>query len=258
MTERRFRCTACGQCCYGSLPLTLDEMREHCGRFPLAIVWRVVPKGARSYALTERLGVGIRFSKGRRAALSMTLASYLPPGIACPELTPDGRCGIHERKPLRCRTMPFHPAREESDQAELLRPRAGWACDTGDAAAVVYRAGRIAERADFDLERSAMLAQAETMRVHSAYVFKYMPWVMDTLAALTTNPEGSLVVSLSSFLTACRQPDAPAIAARQLPVLLRLASSTAGIDQLAEYHRSYSGWAKELSHIARASVPSDK
>lgn len=54
-------------------------------------------------------------------------------------LTPDDLCGIHAGKPSRCRTMPFFPYTDENDQAANLIPRPGWACDTSNAAPVVYR-----------------------------------------------------------------------------------------------------------------------
>lgn len=248
--ERRFRCTACGKCCFGQIPLTLAEMADHSARFPLAMVWRVVPKGARAFALTERLGARIRIQRTRAAAVSIVLAAYMPPTVACPELMPDGRCAIHERKPLRCRTMPFYPFREASDQTELLRPRKGWLCDTGDTAPVVYRDGKILDSVHFDAERKALLAQADTMRTYADYVVRYMPWIVDKLAAAATNPEGSVVTSLSSFLTACRQFDSKAIAARQLPVMERFAAKTADVESMADYHLNYVGWAKEMAYLA--------
>jgi Fe-S-cluster containining protein len=248
--ERRFRCTACGKCCFGQLPLTLGEMLDHAGRFPLAMVWRIVPKGARAYALTERLGRSIRLQRTRTAAVSITLTAYLPPSLACPELTPQGQCGIHESKPLRCRTMPFYPFRDAADQTELLRPRAGWLCDTGETAPVVYCDGTIVDSRDFDVERKALLAQAESMRTYADYVFRYMPWIADKLAAIGANPEGSVATSLSSFLTACKQFDATTIAVRQLPVLERFAARTAEIDGLDDYHRNYVGWAREMAYLA--------
>ncbi|HZX30817.1 MAG TPA: YkgJ family cysteine cluster protein [Rhodocyclaceae bacterium] len=248
--ERRFRCTACGKCCFGQIPLTLGEMLDHSGRFPLAMVWRAVPKGTRAYALTERLGTPTRIQKTRTVAVSIVPTAYLPPSMACPELTPEGQCGIHDGKPLRCRTMPFYPFRDASDQAELLRPRQGWLCDIGETAPVVYRDGTIVDSHDFDVERKALLAQSDAMRTYFDYVVRYMPWVLDNLPATIGNQEGGVVTSLSSFLTACKPVDTKAIAARQQLVMERFAAKTADIEGLEAYHRNFAGWAKEMAYLA--------
>lgn len=123
--ERRFRCTACGKCCYGWIPLTLGDAVRHAGRFPLAMVWSAVPQTARSFALTSSLGMALKLPKGPRIGVLISATAYIPPGYPCPELAADGRCAIHEDKPLRCRTMPFYPYKDEQDQADALVPRKG-------------------------------------------------------------------------------------------------------------------------------------
>jgi hypothetical protein len=146
--------------------------------------------------------------------------------------------------------MPFYPFRDASDQAELLRPRGGWLCDTGETAPVVYRDGKIVDSHDFDVERKALLAQADSMRTYFDYVVRYMPWVMDNLPGTIGNPEGGVVTSLSSFLTACKPLDTKAIAGRQRLVMERFAEETANVDGLAAYHRNFIGWAKEMAYLA--------
>jgi Fe-S-cluster containining protein len=248
--ERRFRCTACGKCCYGWIPLTLDDAVAHAARFPLAMVWTIVPQTARAFGLTATLGLSVKLAKRRRAAVLIAPTAYLPPEWPCPELTATGQCAIHEHKPARCRAMPFYAARDEQDQADGLAPRKGWACDTSAEAPVVYRDRRIVDRAAFDAERGALLAQAPAMRTYGEYVLKYMPWVTDTLEAMALKPGGNLVMGLSSFLTATREPEAQAIATQQLPLLDDFAARTSGLPQLAEYHRNYAGWAKEMTYLA--------
>lgn len=249
--ERRFHCTACGKCCHGVLPLTLEDALEHAGRFPLAMMWMPVPKGKKAFAPAERLGVTLRLRDRRTAAVHIVPAAYLPAGFACPALGPDGLCGIHDTKPLRCRTMPFYPFREEQEQADLLVPRAGWLCDISAAAPVVYRDRAILDRGDFDRERAALERQAPMMRSYAAYVLKYTPWVLDALTTAAAKPAGaSVFTSLSSFLTATRRADAAELARRQLPVLTDHAARTAGDPALAEHHRNYAGWAREMEHLA--------
>lgn len=246
--ESRFNCTACGKCCFGWLPLTLNEALAHAGRFPLALVWSAVPQGTKTYPLATRLGITLKSGK-RIAALIMPTA-YVPASFPCPELTSDNLCGIHDNKPVRCRTMPFYAYREESDQADTLVPRKDWLCDISLAAPVVYRNRVIVERKNFDLERSELLDQAAILRQYAEYMFKYSPWIVDNLAALASRPDGNVLTSLSSFLTAIKHLDAKSIAAQQLPVLQDFAARTAQIPQLVEYHRNYAGWAKEMGYLA--------
>ncbi|MGB0129432.1 MAG: YkgJ family cysteine cluster protein [Rhodocyclaceae bacterium] len=249
--DRRFLCTECGKCCFGWLPLTLGDALTNAARFPLALVWTAVPQGARTFSLTTRLGISIKLPKRKQIAAAIAPTAYLPPTFPCPELTAAGRCGIHEHKPLRCRTMPFYPWREEDDQAELLVPRKGWECDTSAAAPVVYHDKRIVDRRSFDLERRELLAQAATMQAYADYALKYMPWIVDSLVALAQKGSGSLVTSLSSFLTAIKTIDAAAVAAQQLPVLRHFEARTNALADLAEYHRNYAGWAREMAYLAK-------
>ena len=248
----RFSCTACGKCCHGWLPLTLKDAIAHAGRFPLALVWTPVRSGAKSFDLTGRLGTTVRLPNRKSVAVLIAPTAYLPPSYPCPELGPDRLCGIHADKPSRCRTMPFYPYREEKDQADLLVPRKGWECDTSAAAPEVYRDHAIVDPGDFDRERADLIEQAPVMRVYAAYVLKYMPWVLDSLATLAAKPTGgNLVTNLSSFLTATRRPDAAALAASQSPLLHALAERTRDDPALAEYHRNYSGWAKEMDSLVK-------
>ncbi len=251
--ELRFSCTACGKCCYGCLPLTLHDAVAHAGRFPLALVWTTVPFGARNYSLATKLGFTLPTRK-RTAAIIMPTA-YMPSTFACPELSNDGRCGIHQNKPSRCMTMPFYPYREESDQRDMLTPRKAWLCQTSLAAPVVYRNRTIVDRTNFDIERNALLEQAWVMQQYANYMFKYSPWVLDSLASMASNPAGNLVTSLSSFLTATKHLDATEIAGRQLPVLEQFAARTAENPVFADYHRSYSGWAREMDFLSSRLVP---
>lgn len=250
--EPRFSCTACGKCCHGWLPLTLKDAVAHAGRFPLAMVWTPVRSNAKFYDLATRLGQTVRLPNRKTVAVLVQPTAYLPPSYPCPELRADNLCGIHADKPSRCRTMPFYPYREEKDQADLLIPRKGWQCDVSAAAPVVYSNHAILDRADFDRERGELLDQAPVMRAYVDYILKYMPWTLDELAKLAAKPTGgNLVTSLSSFLTATRRPDAKALAAAQAPLMHALAERTRNDPALADYHRNYSGWAKEMDSLAR-------
>ena len=252
--DKHFRCTACGKCCFGSLPLTLNDAINNASRFPLALMWTPVPQASSAFKLGTQLGALIKLKQRRQMAIVITPTAYLPPSFPCPELTADNLCGIHASKPSRCRTMPFYPYREEKDQADLLVPRAGWACDTSAAAPVVYHDKKIVVRSDFDQERRELLEQAATMSTYADYMLKYSPWIADSLdsAALGSGvgSGGNVVTSLSSFLAAIKSIDAAALAAQQLPVLRQYAALTATAPDLLDYHRNYAGWAMEMEYLA--------
>ncbi len=249
--ERHFRCTACGKCCLGWLPLTLDDAWRHAERFPLAFLWRAVPAKAKAFALAEQIGATVRIPRQGRIAVVIMPIAYLPPDCPCPELAPDGRCAIHDSKPQRCRTMPFFPYLEEKDQADLLTPRATWLCDTSESAPIVYRDRQIIDRADFDRERQSLLEQAPLIRTYVDYAMKYMPWVLDRLGPMSLKPDATLITSLSSFLTAHRQLDVQAIAQRQLAVLGRFAAQAQGHKSWEDYHQQYTAWSKEMDYLAQ-------
>lgn len=250
LMERHFHCTACGKCCFGLLPLTLDDALRHAGRFPLAMVWTTVRPGSRAFALTQRLGTTVRVRVRQRkqdVAVLVTPTAYIPPSLPCPALMADGLCGIHADKPARCRTMPFYPYREEDDQADLLVPRKDWACDVSAEAPAVYRDKAIIDRTDFDRERTALLDQAAALRAYADLMMKAVPDVARNVETLATKAAGGRVVlGFGSFLRVSAAVDAGSVAERQIPVLGDFAALTAGRPELAEHHRHYLAFAQEL------------
>lgn len=248
--ERRFLCTVCGKCCYGKLPLTLGDALLHAGRFPLAMQWTVVRQGAKSYALTARLGTTVRLGKRKPIAVQVAPISYLPATLTCPALAADGRCAIHAEKPLRCRTMPFYPWREKTDQADLLVPRPGWLCDTSAAAPVVYRDKAIVERADFDRERRALVDEAPIIRAYADRLLALAPNVAAGLEKAANKPQGGhLVLAFSGILPRLGEVDAADFAHRQVPVLADFAARTEGMPGVEEFHRYYRDNAAALGQV---------
>jgi Fe-S-cluster containining protein len=248
---RHFACTACGKCCHGQLPLTLKDALAHAGRFPLALLWTPLRKGSKDFPLVAHLGVTVPLAKHPGLAALVVPTSYLPPKIACPALGADMLCTIHDQKPSRCKSMPFYPYREERYQAELLTPRAGWECDTSDTAPIVFSAQKIIDRDDYDRERRDIEEQAPIIQMFANYLFKYNPLLMATLANEAKKPKpGQIVSSLSSFLTATRNPDAGDIARRQVPVLASFVEQTAGQPELHAYHLQYAAWLEEMKFLA--------
>ncbi|SEH25641.1 YkgJ family cysteine cluster protein [Magnetospirillum fulvum] len=250
--ERRFACTACGKCCYGLLPLTLDDALAHAGRFPLGVMLTPVRPGHKSFDLTLRLGSAVRLPNRRQIAVRISPVSYLPPTLACPELAADGLCAIHRDKPVRCRTMPFFAARDERDQSALLIPRSGWACDVSATAPVVYRDGAIVARDDFEIEARAMRDQAPILRAYAGALVATVPGVVEKLTAAAAKPVGGeLLVGFSTLLRRLDSVDRAEIAALQVPVLADFAARTGSDPGLAGFTGQYRAWEQEMTRLAR-------
>ncbi|MGV8900493.1 MAG: YkgJ family cysteine cluster protein [Burkholderiaceae bacterium] len=249
---RHFACTACGKCCFGQLPLSLTDAFKHAERFPLALIWTPLRQGSKDYPLVSHLGVTVKISGRKEIAALIVPTAYIPPSFPCPALRGDNLCGIHEEKPSRCKSMPFYPYREEQYQAELLTPRKGWACDISAAAPVVFQDKKIIMGKKFDQERLELEEQIPTIRKFAEYVFKYTPMMVDTLTRESNKATpGQIITSLSTFLTATRNPNKKIIARQQLTILQEFAEKAAGKKELVEYHRHYTAWATEMEFLSK-------
>jgi len=246
-----FRCTACGLCCYGQLPLTIDDAFRHAGRFPLALVWTPIRQGSKDFDRVASVGAVFTLPNRKQLASLIVPSAYLPPSFPCPELTSEKLCAIHADKPLRCKTMPFYPYRDEAFQAELLKPQPGWLCDTSSEAPMVFDQQRIIDHTDFDQEAQALQTQHRQIVRYAEYMLKYTPNLLNNLAKAAAKAKARQVeTSLSSFLTALRHPDAKNIAEQQLPVLEHYLAQTAQQLNLAEFHQYYQTAAKEMRYLA--------
>ncbi|MBC8269715.1 MAG: YkgJ family cysteine cluster protein [Rhodospirillaceae bacterium] len=248
--EKHFHCTACGKCCSGWLPLTLDDALTHAGRFPLAMILTTVRQSARAYKVTARNGTVLHLSKKKRVAVQISPTSYIPPAFSCPELTDDGGCAIHAHKPVRCRAMPFSAYRDESDQGPLLNPRDGWLCDTSSAAPPVYRDKQVLERQDFDLEARRLKEQASILRPYADALISAAPNVAVALESASKKAQGGTVVlNFTTILPRLKDVDTASFAKQQLPVLRAFAKKTAGDKKLADYHQYYAQNIKGLERF---------
>lgn len=251
MTEQRFRCTACGKCCYGEVPLTLDDALANAERFPLAMVWTPVPQSAQAFRLTTQLGTTVQISKGKTVAVLIAPTAYIPPEMPCPALAPNNLCSIHESKPLRCRTMPFYPYRNEDAQSDLLIPRKGWMCDTSETAPVVYKDRKIVNNEEFNQEREGLLKHASALDTYAKNLLKQQTPLMGFLTRAANNPSGRFVVRFSSFLLMNKAYDIVAFAKKQHPVLVEFANKTAGMPTAADHHKYYKEAADDLAWFAK-------
>ncbi|MBI4979203.1 MAG: YkgJ family cysteine cluster protein [Spirochaetes bacterium] len=249
---RHFRCTQCGRCCYGLLPLTCNDAFAHADLFPLGFVWTALRPGSKDYNHTASLGAIVPVPGGTSLAVQITPTAFIPAIFTCPALREDNRCSLHDtNKPLRCRTMPLYPYREERFQSDVLTPRAGWMCDMSESAPVIFNGTTIVCRDDFDRELGELMAQVPLLRRYADYMLKYTPWLTGSLQQIAGKGGGTVVTSLSSFLTATRNTDAQNIARQQLPVLKAFVERTAGNAPLKEFHAHYVNWEKEMSYVAK-------
>jgi Fe-S-cluster containining protein len=218
------------------------------------MVWTAVPQGARSFSLTSRLGTIVHLARRRQVAVQVGPMAYLPPSFPCPELTDAGLCGIHADKPIRCRTMPFYPYREEDDQDEFLVPRAGWACDVSKDAPAVYRDKRIVVREDFDEERRQLLAQAPVLKAYADRVVAAAPNLVRELEMLSQRPMGGrLALSFTGILPRLPEVDVPEFVRVQLPVLRKYAELTAADTTMGDFHQHYRNAIRALEAAAVSS-----
>ncbi|MET0255648.1 MAG: YkgJ family cysteine cluster protein [Luteibacter sp.] len=132
----RFACTMCGRCCHGlRLPLGMAEavawLRDgnDVQLFCEAIPWPSEPPADNLPAMHKRRRSFEAMSGPLPVRVIVTLmASFDGP---CPNLRPDMRCGIYERRPTTCRIYPaeVNPFIALEPKNKLCPPEA-WA--TGD------------------------------------------------------------------------------------------------------------------------------
>ncbi len=97
-----------------------------------------------------------------------------------------------------------------------------------------------------------MLAQVPLLRCYAEYMLNYSPSLVNNLLqASSKDKAGHVVTSLSSFLTATKNPDAKHIAQLQLPILNDYVTKTAGDPQLTDFHKNYLNWSKEMAYLAQ-------
>jgi Fe-S-cluster containining protein len=190
--EMRFACTSCGACCNRAPEVALSEAAALSDMFVFRLMFRLydLPRTLAGQLASRAPGEGAGPGEGEgeeyyeskrllaafaarrssaRARHGGKIVEYtryvivsalaLDAGAgACTALS-DGRCAIYARRPLACRTVPFHYSRPEASaerdlQAFVATP--GFGCDTGPGAPVVLAAGRI-------VDSGARLARGEAI-----------------------------------------------------------------------------------------------
>jgi Fe-S-cluster containining protein len=171
----RFACTSCGACCDRSPEMLLSEAAALADIFVFRLMFRLyeLPRTLAGHlaAGDSDAGSGEEYYERKRLLAAFAARKYpakrrqsgkavdylryvtisaltLDAGTgACTALS-DGRCGIYERRPLACRTVPFHYSRPEASaesDLEAFVATPGFGCDTGAGAPIVLEAGRIVD-----------------------------------------------------------------------------------------------------------------
>ena len=165
-----FACTACGKCCTSAPVMSVREALGLYREFALAlklggpIADARLPEqnpGVQGYIaqrahLLAHGGESFALRVDAQQQWEATLVVAALPLRAgaddpCPMLTSENLCSIYERRPQRCRAVPFDhwlpEALSVADGARRLDEavRRDWACDVSDAAPVVAAAGALTE-----------------------------------------------------------------------------------------------------------------
>lgn len=200
---RRFACTQCGKCCNRSPEVELSEAAALANVFVFRLMFRMysLPRLPERREPTELFYEKKRLlaahaarkypKKVMRGGKAVEVTNYLMISALALDTTPgacaalsDNRCSIHERRPLGCRTVPFHYARADGlalADFDAFVATAGYRCDTSEGAATFLQGGRIID-ADTLRTREEALALAERDR----------PWKEAIVRRMKTSRDGAL------------------------------------------------------------------
>lgn len=170
---KRFGCTACGRCCNRSPEVQLAEAAMLADVFVFRLMFRLyslpnelkdgLSLGERNPSARERFYSSKRLLREFAARTWVVKASHdgkpvkYTKYLCISALTLDTRpgacsalsgtsCGMYDRRPLSCRSVPFHYSRTEATAAADLDQfvaTSGYRCSTSEDANVVIEDGRI-------------------------------------------------------------------------------------------------------------------
>jgi Fe-S-cluster containining protein len=207
MTEeaavKRFACTQCGKCCNRSPEVELSEAAALSDVFVFRLMFRLywLPQQVGDYrrdgerqpnsnsiffekkrlltAFAARKYSAKAMREGKRIAhtkyLVISALALDTDEAACSALS-ENKCGIYDRRPLTCRSVPLHYSRAEALAAfdlETFVGTSGYRCDIGDTAQIILKDGRIVD-SEINAARTAALALAARDRSWSAAIVRRM------------------------------------------------------------------------------------
>ncbi len=203
LPKSHFACTQCGRCCNRSPEVELSEAAPLADTFVFRLMFRLhwLPQSLSDYLSLRRPEANasaIFYEKKRllgafaarkypmrlwRSGKSVDYAKYLMISALaldtgtgeCAALR-DNRCGVYDRRPLGCRSVPLHYSRVGSRAATDLKAfveTAGYRCDTSDAAPVILDNGQIIAP-EIKAARADVLAVAQRDRPWSQAIVRRM------------------------------------------------------------------------------------
>lgn len=202
---RRFACTRCGKCCDRTPEVELSEAAALSDVFVFRLMFRVYRfprefdpercETAQEFYARKRLlnahATRVSRKKLMRGGRAIDHLDYLMMSALSVDTTPgscaalrSSNCGIYERRPLACRTVPFHYARSDASaehDLDLFLATPGYHCNDGESAPVVIENGTI-------VDPSARAARTEAI----AIVERDVPWKRAILRAMKISTDGSL------------------------------------------------------------------
>lgn len=201
---RHFSCTQCGMCCNRSPEVGLSETLDLSCDFIFRLMFRLywLPTNVADFRSEDddRSGRGAQFAQTKRLLNTFAARKYPEKQVIggkrvahtkyllVSALTLDvsrgqcsalqgKRCGIYERRPSSCRSVPFHyshaEALAEKKLDEFLRSD-GYLCDSSQSADVVLRDGEIVA-AEFKDARAKAAAATIHYRSWAEAIVKNMP-----------------------------------------------------------------------------------
>lgn len=200
---QRFACTRCGKCCNRSPEVELSEATTLSDVFVFRLMFRLywLPQQVRDYRrggqrqpnsspvffekkrLLNAFAARKYSAKAMREGKPVAYTKYLVISAlaldtieaACSALS-NNKCGIYDRRPLTCRSVPLHYSRAAALAAfdlETFVGTSGYRCDTGDAAQIILKDGRIVDP-EISAARSAAIALAARDRSWSEAIVRRM------------------------------------------------------------------------------------
>lgn len=188
--ERRFSCTSCGKCCDRGPEMELSEAtalaetlvtsllfkahsiplserteqaaqwwREQGSRIPLRAAFEEKRRHTALFASRRRS----ERRNGREVYLEISAIVDDYGGGRCPALT-NGLCGIYERRPLTCRTVPLHYSRQPSvlqSYIDQFTATPGYECDTTGSPVILRGSSIVSPDLRHYRERAVEMAKAD-------------------------------------------------------------------------------------------------
>ena len=229
----RFACTQCGKCCNRPPEVLLSEAAGLADVFVFRLMFRLyrLPRllgdedqrrepaaaTAEEFYQQKRLlaahaarKYATRLRRGSKVVdythYLMISALSLDTGRGACGALRNNVCNIYERRPLACRTVPFHYSRTEAAAARdfnafIATP--GYRCDTGGNAPVVLDGGRIIDQATYEA-RDAALKLAERERAWKEAIVRRMKAASSGKPSLPSLAEVEANASFGATTTSMR------------------------------------------------------